>query len=95
MFFILVVRDASKNMEEKKLSKTKQKEQWIMPDWMEKYRSLISVGDESKKSSTSIEDLMNDKKTNSFNNIYRYAMIVNVDAKVGLLKKLKEQGLLS
>ena len=61
---------------------------------MEKYRSLISIGTESKDSSTSVEALMNDTTTNSFNNIYRYAMMVNVDAKVGLLKKLHDEGLL-
>jgi len=76
------------------MSQNKVKEKWSMPDWMEKYRDLISVGDEGKNSSTSIEDLMNDTTTNSFNNIYRYAMIVNVDAKIGLLKKLYEKGLL-
>jgi len=65
-----------------------------MPEWMEKYRSLISIGTESKDSSTSVEALMNDTTTNSFNNIYRYAMMVNVDAKVGLLKKLHDEGLL-
>lgn len=65
-----------------------------MPKWMEKYRSYISVGSERKGSTTSIEDLMNDKTTNAFNNLYRYSMIINVEAKVTLLNKLKEKGLL-
>lgn len=68
---------------------------WVMPEWMEKYRSFISIGDERENSTTSVEDLMNDKYTNSFNNTYRWAMIINVKSKVQLLNRLMKEGILN
>jgi hypothetical protein len=62
--------------------------QWVMPTWMEKYSLFIDdVGLPS-------EELMNDTITNPFNNIFRYGMIVAVQAQVALLTRLHENGTL-
>lgn len=74
---------------ENTMPKLKNNHLWIMPEWMEPYRELISnVG------STSIEDLMNDRFTTSFTNPLRFSMIIAVKSQVQLLNKLHEKGIL-
>lgn len=74
------------------MSRIEQKKEWEMPDWMEKYRSFISLGNETKGSTTSVEDLMNDTTTSPFNNSIRWAMILVIQTKVQTLEYLKKEG---
>jgi hypothetical protein len=62
--------------------------QWAMPDWMERYRQLIS-----NTGGNSVESLMNDHTTTAFSNVILAGMIVSVDSQVKLLMQLHEQGL--
>lgn len=66
-----------------------QKEKWEMPAWMELYRRLIG-----ETGGNSIEDLMNDHATTSFNNIIRAGLIVCVNSQVQLLRRLHREGYL-
>jgi hypothetical protein len=62
-------------------------EPWTMPEWMEPYRDLFySTG------GNSIEDLMNDHDTNTFNNQIRWVIIVGVRCQVALLERLHADG---
>ena len=61
-----------------------------MPDWMEPYRELI----ESDLGGNTTEELINDHKTNGFNNIVRAGLICMADSKVGLMGRLHVRGLL-
>lgn len=63
------------------------KKTWVMPDWMEPCRPMFS-----NTGGNPIEELMNDTTTNIFNNAVRAALIVAVDAQVGLLTRLHEAG---
>ena len=58
-------------------------EQWVMPDYLEKYRGLIN-----NTGGIEIEKLMNDKKTTAFNNMFRAVMITSVDSQIQLLERL-------
>ncbi len=62
---------------------------WVMPAWMEPYRDLIG-----NTGGNPIEELLNDTKTNGFNNAIRAALIVSVESQVRLLTVLHERGLL-
>lgn len=62
-------------------------EKWVMPDYLEKYRGLIN-----NTGGLEIEELMNDKKTTAFNNIYRAALIISVDSQILLLETLYKHG---
>lgn len=64
--------------------------QWVMPEWMEPYRDMIR-----NTGGNSVESLMNDHKTNGFNNSIRAALIVAVDSQVSLLGALHRAGRLS
>lgn len=63
---------------------------WEMPEWMEQYRH-----DFRNTGGNNIESLMNDKSTNAFNNVYRFAFIVCVEAQVNMLETLHKQGKLA
>ena len=63
--------------------------EWKMPKWMKPYRDIIC-----NTGGNSIEELMNDHKTNAFNNVIRAALIVSVNSQVTLLHRLHENGLL-
>lgn len=69
------------------MSKPRDRPEWKMPGWMEPYRGLIG-----NTGGNSIESLMNDKTTNSLNNLIRSALIVSVDAQVTLLRRLHREG---
>ena len=58
---------------------------WVMPDWMEKYRPLIS-----NTGGNSIEDLINDKETTAWNNLIRAVLISAVESQIGLLYALHQ-----
>lgn len=62
-------------------------EKWVMPDYLEKYRGLIN-----NTGGLEIEELMNDKETTAFNNIYRAALIVSIDSQILLLEMLYKHG---
>ena len=66
-----------------------EREPWVMPEWMEDYRDLIG-----NTGGSSVEELMNDHKTNGFNNVIRAGLIVSVDSQVALLTALHARGLL-
>jgi hypothetical protein len=66
-----------------------EREKWLMPEWMEPFRRFIG-----NTGGNPIEELMNDHKTNSFNNIIRAGLIVSVDAQIALLHRLALAGLL-
>lgn len=61
-----------------------------MPEWMEPYRGLIG-----NTGGDTVEGMMNDHKTNGFNNAIRSAMIISVDAQVALLTILHARRLLA
>ena len=60
---------------------------WTMPDWMEKYRSLIN-----NTGGNSVEDLVRDRKTNMLINAPRAMLCVAVKSQVMLLESLHESG---
>lgn len=60
---------------------------WTMPEWMEPYRGLIR-----NTGGNSVEDLVNDTSSNTFNNPIRAALCVAVESQVSLLIILKEKG---
>ncbi len=64
-------------------------EKWTMPEWMEKYREFIG-----NTGGNSIESLMNDKKTNSFNNVIKAGLIVSVHSQIMLLTVLHDRGII-
>ena len=62
---------------------------WSLPEYLEKYRDIIcDIPGE-------IENLMNDKGTNTFNNAPRALIIARVEAQVSLLEYLYKNNLLS
>lgn len=63
---------------------------WTMPAWMEPYRSHIN-----NTGGNPIEELMNDTKTNGFNNSIRLSLIIAVQSQVMLLTSLYNRGLLA
>lgn len=66
------------------------KKQWQMPEWMEIYREhLTNTG------GNSVESLMNDTKTNGFNNLIRASMIISIESEIALLVRLYKRGLLN
>lgn len=64
-------------------------ELWAMPAWMEPYREFIR-----NTGGNPIEELMNDKHTNGFNNAIRSALIISVESQIMLLMSLHGRGLL-
>lgn len=65
------------------------REIWVMPEWMEPYRKLIN-----NTGGDTIENLMNDHTSNSFNNVIRAGLICCVDSQVRLLHTLRKEGIL-
>lgn len=61
-----------------------------MPDWMERYRDML----EADLGGNTVEELLNDTKTNGFSNVIRAALITMADSKVRLLYGLHAKGLL-
>ena len=64
-------------------------EKWAMPEWMEKYRDAVDYN--------GIEDLMTKLKTDITlykNDIATYITAGRVEAKVNLLTRLKEEGII-
>lgn len=61
-------------------------ERWTLPEWMEPYRDVI----ESDLGGNTIEDLLNDKTTNGFNNTIRSALICMGESKVNMLTRLRK-----
>lgn len=66
-------------------------EVWTMPEWMEPYRDLL----EADLGGGTIENLLNDRTSNGFNNMIRAALICMADSKVRLLATLHRDGLLA
>lgn len=60
---------------------------WIMPEWMEPYRSLIG-----NTGGDSVEGLMNDHSNHLGNNAIRAALCIAVDSQVTLLYRLRKEG---
>lgn len=71
---------------------------WRFPSWMKKHAlSFNNTGgtyDSEAAAVAHIEAMMNDRGTTPFNNAIRHALIVSVEAQVGLLNALHEQGYL-
>lgn len=67
------------------------KTEFVMPEWMERYRDLI----EADLGGNTVENLLNDTKTNGFNNAIRSALICMAESKVILLRRLRHKGLLA
>jgi len=65
------------------------RENWTMPAWMEPFRDLIG-----NTGGDPIEELMNDKTTNAFNNVIRMGIIISVESQIYLLRRLRERGVL-
>jgi hypothetical protein len=65
-------------------------EVWHMPQWMEPYRALIT-----NTGGNSVESLMNDKATSSFNNLLRWTLICSVRSQVTMLERMFEADLLT
>lgn len=61
--------------------------EWVMPDWMERFRDFIR-----NTGGNTVEDLMNDTDSNSQNNHIRWAMKVSVADQVKLLGVLVAAG---
>ncbi len=61
--------------------------EWVMPDWMERFRDFIR-----DTGGNTVEDLMNDTDSNSQNNHIRWAMKVSVADQVKLLGVLVAAG---
>jgi hypothetical protein len=64
---------------------TEPREVWHMPQWMEPYRTLIT-----NTGGNSVESLMNDKATSSFNNLLRWTLICSVRSQVTMLERTAE-----
>jgi hypothetical protein len=63
--------------------------QWTMPTWMEPFRDLIQ-----NTGGNYVEDLVNDRESNSFSNAIRAALCVAVKSQVALLTLAHDSGLL-
>jgi hypothetical protein len=70
------------------VTKKKEPKEWVMPEWMEKYRPFIC-----NTGGNPVEELVNDHDSNVQNNWIRTALIVGVKSQVGLLITLHEKGL--
>ena len=66
------------------------REVWVMPEWMEPYRKLIG-----ETGGNPIEELMNDRDSNAFNNVIRAGLIVCANAQVSLLMRLYQRHLIT
>lgn len=66
-----------------------EKETWIMPKWMEKYRDSFN-----NTGGNSVEELMNNKISSEINEVLSLLAIA-VSSQVMLLKTLKNRGLIS
>jgi hypothetical protein len=62
---------------------------WVMPKWMEKYRSLIN-----NTGGNSVEELMNSDDTKASYNVILSALICCVESQITLLHRLHNEGLL-
>lgn len=71
-------------------NKVQAMEEWVMPEWMERYRDCIC-----NTGGNPIEELMNDHTTTADNNIIRAAIIISVDSQINLLYSLKTKGFLA
>lgn len=61
------------------------KKQWVMPKWMEPYRSSIN-----NTGGNSIEDVMNREDVTVFNNAPMAMICVAVKSQVALLERLND-----
>lgn len=66
---------------------SEQPEPWVMPEWMEQFRDIIQ-----NTGGNSIENLVNDTTSNTFNNPIRAALCIAVTSQVGLLITLHNRG---
>ena len=65
-------------------------EKWVMPEWMELYRTYL----DRHSGGNTIENLMNDHHTTAFSNSIRVAIICGLHSQISLLEWLKKDGLL-
>lgn len=63
------------------------KKLWTLPKHFERYRKLL----EDDLGGNSLEELINDHKTNGFNNIVKTGLICMADSKVKFLYKLEKE----
>lgn len=66
--------------------------EWVMPNYLEKYRELINETNGIK--GIELEELMNDHTTLASNDMFRVGMIVSVNAQILLLEKMYKLGYL-
>lgn len=64
-------------------------DKWVMPEWMEKYRELIT-----NTGGNDIERLMSLTSKDTRGNIILGALAVSVDSQINLLQRLKNEGFL-